>query len=131
MLRMGDFCKLSTNCMTHKVLLLREPQYLSDRLLYRDEVSQRVSLERSQKGKKAFTHFFVSDSVWSMDFKIRFPIPTKKLPLFLLPYLDPSVTIVRYYCTEEDMSRSTKKRLGQPLRNSEVSLFQPLLFLPS
>ena len=67
MLCMGDFCRLMTNSMTHKVLTLKEPQYLSERLRYRDEVSQRDNPQRDRKlhfrrvrlelGRKSFSYF--------------------------------------------------------------------------
>ena len=52
--------------MTHKALTLGEPQYLCERLMYRDEVSQRSTRHnkllhfrkvRLEVGRKSFSYF--------------------------------------------------------------------------
>ena len=66
MLPMDAVCRLLTCCMIHKALTLKEPQYLSERLLYREEVSQRSTRQngklhfpkvRLEVGRKAFSYF--------------------------------------------------------------------------
>lgn len=66
MLPMEITCRILTSCMTHKALTLGEPQYLCERLMYRDEVSQRSTRHnrllhfrrvRLEVGRKSFSYF--------------------------------------------------------------------------
>ncbi|KAG8276729.1 hypothetical protein J6590_058399 [Homalodisca vitripennis] len=63
---MEGTCRLMPVCMTHKALTLGEPQYLCERLVHRDEVSQRSTRHdrqlhfrrvRLEAGRKSFSHF--------------------------------------------------------------------------
>jgi hypothetical protein len=66
MLPMDVVCRLLTCCMVHKALTLKEPQYLREKLLYREEVSQRSTRQdgelhfpkvRLEVGRKGFSYF--------------------------------------------------------------------------
>ena len=66
LLPMETVCRIQTCCMIHKVLSHSEPQYLSERLLYREEVSQRTTRHanllhfpkvRLEVGRRSFSYF--------------------------------------------------------------------------
>ncbi len=66
LLPMESVCRVMTCCMTHKALTLGEPQYLCERLLSRDVISQRSTRHdnrlhfrrvRLEFGRKSFSYF--------------------------------------------------------------------------
>ncbi len=66
MLPMELVCRFLTCCMVHKILTLGDPQYLSEKLLYREEVTQRSTRQngklhfpkvRLEVGRKGFSYF--------------------------------------------------------------------------
>ncbi|KAG8310268.1 hypothetical protein J6590_067037, partial [Homalodisca vitripennis] len=59
-------CRVIMCCMVHKALVNQEPQYLSEKLSFRDEVSQRrtrhgnllhFSKVRLELGRRSFSYF--------------------------------------------------------------------------
>ena len=63
---METICSRLTCCMIHKVLKKREPQYLSEKLQYREEVAQRGTRHgmnlhfprvRLEEGRRSFSYF--------------------------------------------------------------------------
>ncbi|KAG8308572.1 hypothetical protein J6590_106677 [Homalodisca vitripennis] len=63
---MDTVCRVLSSCMVHKILTIEEPQYLRERLLYRDQVSQRASRHGGnlhlprvnlELGRKSFSYF--------------------------------------------------------------------------
>lgn len=63
---MDSVCKILTCCMVHKVLKIREPRYLSEKLMYREEVAHRSTRQdfrlhfpkvKLEVGRKGFTYF--------------------------------------------------------------------------
>ncbi|KAG8248947.1 hypothetical protein J6590_030974 [Homalodisca vitripennis] len=63
---MDTVCRVLSSCMVHKILTIEELQYLRERLLYRDQVSQRASRHGGnlnlprvnlELGRKSFSYF--------------------------------------------------------------------------
>lgn len=66
MLSMEAMCRMLTGCMIHKVLSVEEPQYLSERLLFGEEVAKLSRRHRGvlhfprvskEFGRKSFSYF--------------------------------------------------------------------------
>lgn len=66
LLPMEDICKILTGCMTKKILKLREPEYLYEKLVYREEVSHQNTRQdktlhlprvRLEVGRKGYSYF--------------------------------------------------------------------------
>ena len=96
MLPMETTCRMLTSCKTHKALTLGEPQYLCERLMYRDEVSQRSTRHnrllhfrrvRLEVGRKSFSYFgptmynvqYLPECLKNCLSNIRFMIKLKEL----------------------------------------------------
>lgn len=59
-LPMEDMCRMLTTSVILKVMALNEPHYLSEMLIFREEVSQRglhFPRYRKEVGRKSFTYF--------------------------------------------------------------------------
>ncbi|KAG8336678.1 hypothetical protein J6590_041047 [Homalodisca vitripennis] len=63
---MDTVFRVLSSCMVHKILTIEEPQYLRERLLYRDQVSQRASRHGGnlhlprvnlELGRRSFSYF--------------------------------------------------------------------------
>lgn len=66
MMLVESICRMMTCCMVHKALVEQEPQYLCERLTFREEVSQRSTRHgnllhfpkvRLEAGRKSFSYF--------------------------------------------------------------------------
>ncbi|KAG8314077.1 hypothetical protein J6590_100728 [Homalodisca vitripennis] len=66
MMSVETVCRVMTCCMVHKALVNQEPQYLSEKLSFRDEVSQRRTRHgnllhfpkvRLELGRRSFSYF--------------------------------------------------------------------------